>query len=105
MKERAQKPTRHASGERAAKAAAALVRDAAAPVTDFDPVPVRIRRDGRTAGRQRTFLTVLSGSGLISLACQVADAPPCAPVRPSARLAVTRARSATRPLSRIPVTC
>ena len=64
------KPTRHATGERAAKAAAALFADPATPAPDFDPVPVRIRRDGWTAGRQRTFLTVLSESGSISLACQ-----------------------------------
>ena len=66
------KPTRHAAGERAAKAAAALFRDPAGAQPDFTPVPVRIRKDGWTAARQRIFLTVLSESGSISLACQEA---------------------------------
>ncbi|WP_019515809.1 hypothetical protein [Sphingomonas sp. Mn802worker] len=42
-------------------------------VTDLPlppPVPVRVRADGWTAERQRTFLTVLAETGSVSAACQ-----------------------------------
>lgn len=73
------KPTTHAGGEPAprepspaAAAVAALFRDPAhppGPAVDFTPVPVRVRRDGWTAERQRIFLTVLAETGSISEAC------------------------------------
>ena len=44
-------------------------------VTDLPlppPVPVRVRADGWTAERQRTFLIVLAETGSVSAACQEA---------------------------------
>lgn len=44
-------------------------RDDPAFLADYDPAPTRARRDGWTAERQRTFLTVLAETGCVSEAC------------------------------------
>lgn len=47
-----------------------LPPDAAAPLADYVPVVLRrMRHDGWTAERQRTFLTALAETGCISESC------------------------------------
>ena len=74
------KPARQAAGEsahRMAEPSAASEpldpRVEPANLADYRPVPqTRVRHDGWTAERQRTFLTVLAETGCISDACCLA---------------------------------
>lgn len=52
---------------------------------DYAPVPLRPRRNGWTAERQRTFLTVLAETGSISHACTEAGISPRSAYRLRAR--------------------
>jgi hypothetical protein len=44
----------------------------AAPGPDFDPVPLRARRDGWTPERQRLFIRILRETGSVGRACRAA---------------------------------
>lgn len=67
------KPSRHAAGERASApvAASTITSSTTEPAaTDgFKPVALTPRRNGWTAERQRTFLTVLAETGSVSHSC------------------------------------
>jgi hypothetical protein len=42
------------------------------PIIPFDPVPVRPRRDGWTAAKQRRFIQVLAETGIVRVAAEAA---------------------------------
>jgi hypothetical protein len=47
--------------------------DSASSTPDFDPVPLRARRDGWTPGRQRAFIAALRATRSISKAARVVE--------------------------------